>query len=139
MTTYIFKVKLKYNKRTYREIEILANQTLDDLHYAIFDAFDFEEMHLYSFFMSGKVWDNNSEYCLPNPEMRMGKSSKNVKIQNLDLEPRQKFLYLFDYGDSWEFEVEFLGNEEAKKGIKYPRVIKKSGDSPEQYPDYEEE
>lgn len=139
MKTYIFKAKLKHNKRTYREIEILENQNLDNLHYAIFGAFNFGEMHLYSFFMSGKAWDKESEYCLPSSEMGGAKSSKKTKIKDLPLEPKQKFLYLFDYGDCWEFEVEFLKNGTADSKAKYPRVIKKAGDSPGQYPDYEED
>ncbi|MBU4331799.1 plasmid pRiA4b ORF-3 family protein [Patescibacteria group bacterium] len=137
MTTYIFKVKLKYDKRTYREIEILENQTLDDLHWAIFRAFDFEEMHLYSFFMNNKAWSGvEFEYCAPQAD---GRSAKKVKINSLNLELKQKFLYLFDYGDSWEFEMEFVGNGQAQNKVKYPIVVKKAGDSPEQYPDYDEE
>ena len=128
MKTYIFKTKLKHDKRTYRIIEMKGNQTLHDLHSAIFNAFDFEEMHLYSFFMSGKSWDNESEYCLPNPEMRSAKSSKNAKVQDLELKPKQKFLYLFDYGDEWEFEIEFLENSKIEKNIKYPKIIKKMED-----------
>ena len=93
MQTYIFKTKLNHEKRTYRTIEMKGSQTLDHLHNAIFDAFDFYDEHLYSFFMSGKAWDNEGEYCLPNPEMEMGaaKSSKNAKVQDLGLEPKQNF------------------------------------------------
>ena len=42
MKTFVFKVKLKYDKRVWRKIEILGSQTLDDLHMAIQEAFNFD-------------------------------------------------------------------------------------------------
>lgn len=137
MKTYIFKVKLKYDKRTWRKIEILNSQTLDDLHMAIQEAFNFDAdpTHLYSFFMSGKAWDRHSEYCHPDAD---GHPATRVKIESLNLKPKQKFLYLFDYGDEWEFEVEFLEEGTSEKAV-YPRIIDSRGKAPEQHPDYEEE
>lgn len=136
MKTYFFKVKLKWDKRTYRTIEMSENQTLDHLHQAIFDAFDFEEMHLYSFFMNNRAWSPPQyEYCAPQAD---GRKADKVKVSLLRLKPKQKFLYLFDYGDSWEFEIEFIGNGKKENKIKYPKVIKSAGESPTQYPDSDE-
>ncbi len=47
---YTFKVALKGAKGIWRRIEVAGKQTLDDLHEAIFEAFDREEEHLYSFY-----------------------------------------------------------------------------------------
>ena len=55
MRVYCIKAALMYNKRTYRNIEILENQTLEDLHSAIFEAFDRYDPHLYSFFLTRKA------------------------------------------------------------------------------------
>jgi len=41
-----------------------------------------------------------------HPEPRL--PATKVKIESLNLKPKQKFLYLFDYGDQWEFEVEYI-------------------------------
>lgn len=65
MKTYIFHVSLPGTGRVWRKIKMQAEQTLDQLHYAIQNAFDFGADHLYSFFMSGKAWDRHSEYSLP--------------------------------------------------------------------------
>jgi hypothetical protein len=46
-----------------REIEIAANNTLGDLGFAILDAYDFGSDHLWSFFLSGKAWDKETEYA----------------------------------------------------------------------------
>jgi len=46
-----------------REIEIAANNTLGDLGFAILGAYDFGSDHLWSFFLSGKPWDKETEYA----------------------------------------------------------------------------
>jgi len=61
-----------------------------------------------------------------------------VRIESLNLKPKQKFLYLFDYGDEWQFEVEFSKERASEKAL-YPRIINSKGEAPQQYPDYEEE
>ena len=65
MKTYIFHVSVARTGRTWRKIEIRDNQTLHGLHLAIQDAFEFDNDHLYSFFMSGKAWDRRTEYRPP--------------------------------------------------------------------------
>ena len=65
MKTYIFHVSIPGFGRVWRKIEMEANQTLEELHYAIQAAFEFDDDHLYSFFMSGRAWDESTEYCLP--------------------------------------------------------------------------
>ena len=158
MKTFIFKVKLKYDKRVWRKIEILGSQTLDHLHTAIQEAYGFDADHLYSYFMSGKAWDHsNFEYYHPeadpkipiNKKMRTMSSmirgsypeprlpATRVRIESLNLEPKQKFLYLFDYGDEWQFEVEFI-TEGTPQKTHYPRIIDSKGEAPEQYTDCDE-
>jgi hypothetical protein len=45
---------VKENQVVLRKIEIRGDQTLEDLHIAIFDAFDREEEHLYEYQIGGK-------------------------------------------------------------------------------------
>jgi len=47
---YVLKVALCGSKGIWRRIAMLPAQTLDDLHEAIFTAFDRYDEHLYSFF-----------------------------------------------------------------------------------------
>ncbi|HID86109.1 MAG TPA: plasmid pRiA4b ORF-3 family protein [Anaerolineae bacterium] len=133
----VCKEKTGTNKVTYQRkpsvwqlIEIAENQTLDDLHYAILDAMRFDADHLYSFFMSGRAWDETTEYASPYGE---GPSAAGVKIGDLGLRMKQKFLYLYDYGDEHRFEVQLVGiNPEAPKG-RYPKIVEKHGRPPRQY------
>jgi hypothetical protein len=49
------------------------------------------------------------------------------------------FAYWFDYGDDWWHRIDVVRiADEAPKG-KYPRVTERVGESPPQYPDWEEE
>jgi hypothetical protein len=65
MKTYTFHVSLPRTGKCWRKIEIGADQTLEELHLAIQDAYEFDNDHLYSFFLSGKAWDKRTEYALP--------------------------------------------------------------------------
>ena len=136
---YQFKVSLKEMPGIWRIIEIKGNQMLSSLHKAIFNAFDRFDEHLYSFFMSNKPFDKESEYNLPDPDdYRWETDATRIRISTLHLKSGQKFLYLFDYGDSWWHQVEVIKiSEEVPEGI-YPRVIKKNGKSPPQYPQEDE-
>jgi hypothetical protein len=66
-----------------REIEIAANSTLGDLGFAILDAYDFDNDHLWSFFLSGKAWDRASEYSYQGSDWDEGEDLEDV----LDLFP----------------------------------------------------
>jgi hypothetical protein len=65
MRTYTFHVSLPGYGRVWRKLELPSDFTLEDLHLAIQGAFQFDNDHLYSFFMSGKAWDASTEYALP--------------------------------------------------------------------------
>jgi tetratricopeptide (TPR) repeat protein len=131
---YLFKVSLKEKPEIWRIIAIKGNQMLSSLHKAIFKAFDRFDEHLYSFFMSGKPYDRESEYISPYPEApKSSKLATRIRIDSLFGGDGQNFLYLFDYGDEWWHDVEFIGiSDKAARG-NYPRVVKKQGKSPPQY------
>lgn len=136
LLTYTFKVTYLYDPEVWRTIEIAEGQSLHDLHWAIQDAVDFDADHLYSFFMSGRAWDQSSEYAHPYAD---GASAAKVKIGDLNLRMKQRFLYLFDYGDQHRFDVQLVGaNPEAPQGD-YPRVVERHGEDPVQYPMWDEE
>lgn len=66
MKTYTFNVSLPGHDRVWRKLELPGEATLEDLHFAIQNAYAFDADHLYSFFMSGKAWDSATEYSLPD-------------------------------------------------------------------------
>jgi hypothetical protein len=120
---FVFKVKFSERKSIWRLIEIKKSQALHDLHEAILDSFGLDSDHLYSFFMSNKFWDRKTEYSHPEAD---GKPAHKARLGRLDLNIKQKFAYVHDYGDENRFEVELVDIKEVEKGVKYPRETKRN-------------
>ena len=119
------------------------------------EAYGFDDDHLYSYFMSGKAWDLSGyeyyhPYAEPQNEVEVGmrvmaakirgtpeprRRATEVELQSLSLRQKQRFLYLFDYGDEWMFEVEYVG-EGVSEEVFYPRIVGSRGESPQQYSDF---
>ncbi len=129
-----FKVSLRDRPDIWRIIDIKGNQMLSSLHKAIFKAFNRFEEHQYSFFLSNKPFDRESEYTSPGIGADgMGKLAARIRIDSVELYGGPKFLYLFDYGDEWWHNVELISVTERVTRANYPRVVKKQGKSPPQY------
>jgi hypothetical protein len=123
------------DKTIWRKIKISHKHSLNALHLAIQEAFDFDDDHLYSFFMDGKRYSKNaynSPYCNEGPY------ADEAIIGELGLYIGQKILYLFDYGDSWEFQVQLLGIDEKEFMLNDPQIIEAKGEAPSQYGDQED-
>lgn len=90
MKTYTFHVSLPGTGRVWRKIELLASQTLEDLHFAIQGAYSWDADHLYSFFMSGKAWDEKTEYCLPKGYTPWGEPIDEAKEGKKGAEPAEQ-------------------------------------------------
>jgi Plasmid pRiA4b ORF-3-like protein len=134
--TYYFKVAL--DKKIYRVIAIGANDSFDDLHEAIQDAFDFYNDHLYAFFMDGRRWSQGSDVFW-SPNNNEGIFADEVQIGEAKLIEGKTFLYLYDFGSEWHFKVTVKAINTEEKPPKKPKVIESVGESPEQYGDDEEE
>jgi hypothetical protein len=134
---FTFRVNHRALPEVWRDIELAEDQTLEDLHLMIQQAYEWWDDHLYSFFLSGEVGDQASEIGSPWSDTSL--HTHQVQIDRLDLQPGQRFLYFFDYGDSHEFDVQLLTINPAAAPGQYPRLVGKQGQAPPQYPDYDEE
>lgn len=124
-----------------RTIQIRGDQTLADLHDAIFDAFGRFDAHMYEFqFGTGPMDPGGDRYVLPGalgaddggrrPAGRVDQTT----IASLGLKVDQAFGYWFDFGDDWWHQINVVAvDERAPKG-KFPRVTKRIGENPPQYP-----
>lgn len=153
MNVYKFKVALDHDKRTYRNIEILSNQTLEDFHEIIFESFDRNDEHLYSFYITiNQVKNRHSrskapEYTDPtwieddfNSTFGQQKyDASEAEIGSLKLKIKDKIYYLFDFGDCWWHEITLLSVTQTDNIKGFPKIAKRSGNSPEQYPDYDDD
>jgi hypothetical protein len=138
---------VRKNKEVCRTIAIRGDQTLEDLHYAIFDAFNREDEHMYEFQFGKRPHDRNArtyvhEFALEGPfgeETEHEGLVHDTSIGSLNLKPRQEFFYWFDFGDDWWHKIAVVSIEEAAPAGKYPRVTKSVGDSPPQYIGWDED
>ncbi len=118
-------------------MEIDSEATLEELHLAIQTAVNFENDHLYEFYIARTARSRE----------RIRFEDENEAIYTTDLEDvfplqkNRKLFYMFDYGDSWLFKIAQTRKKPfpAAARTKYPRVISESGEKPEQYPDFDEE
>jgi len=133
---------LKKNKVISRTIEILGDQTLEDLHHCIFEAFDRFDEHLYEFQFGGKGPDdpNAKRYVLPAAKDRTAAGDlTRTKIGSLGLKVGDIFGYVFDYGDNWLHQIDVLSISDSAPAKKYPCITKRVGQSPPQYRDDDED
>ncbi len=128
-----------------RLIQIRGDQTLEHLHGAIFQAYNRFDEHFYEFqFGKGPNDPKGKRYVLPEMfaegvrEPTVVGDVTRTTIDSLNLKIEQPFGYWFDYGDDWWHQINVEAIEEKIPKTAYPRVTKRVGKSPPQYPDQEE-
>ncbi len=130
---YVCKVSLHYQSGIWRKVALAARHTLEDLHFIIQEAFRFDDDHLYSFYLHPK---NDRRDVYHHPEFE-APGADEAKIGALGLLPGRKFRYLFDFGDSWQFDIVLEEIREGEKVPKEPKILEEHGKAPKQYRDWE--
>jgi len=141
---WTLRVKLpQAQSKCIRVIEIKPTATFLELHEAIQDAVDFDNDHLFEFFIGRHP--GNRAYTIggePNWDtFSPVRTYRNVRISRVwPLPTGMKLYYLFDFGDNWLFQINKTRHKDKliQSGIVYPRVIEARGKNPEQYPDWDE-
>lgn len=80
----------------YRKIDIPNTYTFEQLHHIIQIAFDWTNSHLYEF-MNGLELIGDEEANI---------DAKKIRLKERFYEPKQRILYVYDFGDNWEHKVE---------------------------------
>lgn len=124
---YLFKVAL--NHSCWRTVQLSESHTLLDLHELIQEAFAFDDDHLYAFYMDRKKF---SKHCYNSPLDSNGPFVNDAKIGNLHLYEGQRFLYLFDFGDEWEFNIDIMKITEGIENVS-ALICDRKGNAPLQY------
>ncbi|MEM1123999.1 MAG: plasmid pRiA4b ORF-3 family protein, partial [Bacteroidota bacterium] len=131
---YILKVGLLYEPKIWRKVALNGEDTLLDLHQIIQKAFKFDDDHLYAFYM-----DKRRNRSINDPRGGDPPFVDDFQLGDLNLTINQRFFYLFDFGDSWEFTIDLLEIQEVDKKLKTPKIIEKKGEAPPQYGYYDED
>jgi hypothetical protein len=135
-------VRASLRARLYRDIEVSSSSTLADLAEAIVAAFGFDMDHAYGFYsrLTGKLFDSPRRFELfADIEGSSSRSVKDTRLIAAFPKVGSKMTLLYDYGDEWRFRVEVTETGHAEPGAHYPRIVRKIGKAPLQYPEIEEE
>lgn len=149
---YVIRAALEGAPEIWRRIAIRGGQTLHDLHDLLYEAFDRYDEHLYSFFVPFRpqktrprhIYDKAVEYTHPYNFAEQGGEkdfydASRTSIESMGLKEKQRFYYLFDFGDEWWHVLTVEKTAETPDEGEYPRILEREGQSPEQYPDEDEE
>lgn len=129
---YKFRVILDAEEDVFRDIAILEEDTLEDLHNAIFNAFGFDGMEVASFYTCDDTWNQEDEISLfdtgdvPGEQRIM---SDYALSDILDAE-NTKIIYVYDFISMWTFLVELAAIEEPEGGASYPELLFSHGEMP---------
>ena len=80
--------------------------------------------------MNGQPWRGEAYWSPNNDE---GPYADKIKLGNLNLEIKQKFLYLYDFGDEWTFSIQVEKILETDVPVLKPIIFETRGEAPEQY------
>ena len=126
MEIYTLEITFPYDEseeRWLRVLEVKENITLKNLHTYIQDVVNFDNDHMYTFYVGKK------------PQNEFDSLPEKVKLNEIYPITGYKLYYLFDFGDSWLFQIKKSRKRaSADSNLDYPRIVKAVGDNPEQYP-----
>lgn len=123
--------KIAFDRSAWRKVALSSKHTMEDLHKVIIKAFEFDDDHLYSFFMDGTKWSSN---CIVSPGDNSGDpNAAETTIGSVGLSSGHRFMYLFDYGDEWMFTITVEQIKETDSEPITPHIIEQYGNGPEQY------
>lgn len=142
-----YQLKVMLNKKCYRVISIGGGADFVALHYAIINAFDFDDDHLYAFYMNGMESgydDEENQILSPNCNDGVFYGGENtyadeILVGKMGLFEGKTFLYVFDFGDRWQFNIVVEKIIPSEVELTEATVIASLGESPEQYRDWEED
>lgn len=129
---YKFRVILDAEEDIFRDIAILEDDTLEDLHNAIFNAFGFDGSEVASFYTCDDTWNQEDEI----PLFDTGDVPGEIRTMNdyplssiLDKE-NTKIIYVYDFISMWTFLVELAAIEDEQVGATYPETLFSHGEMP---------
>ncbi len=129
---YKFRVILDTEDDVFRDIAILEDDTLEDLHNAIVNAFGFDGLEIASFYTCDDQWTQDEEISLFDTGDVPGeqKIMSDYQLSELLNEDQTKIIYVYDFINMWTFLVELAAVEEQTVGATYPETLFSHGEMP---------
>ncbi|RZJ57155.1 MAG: hypothetical protein EOO45_27885 [Flavobacterium sp.] len=136
---YKFRVILDAEEDVFRDIAILEEDTLEDLHNAIVNAFGFDGLEIASFYTCDDEWNQEDEIPLFDTGDVPGeqKTMASYTLEGRFDEDNTKIIYVYDFLNMWTFFVELAAIEEVQVGVIYPDLLFSHGIMPAIAPEKE--
>ncbi|MDR0386922.1 MAG: plasmid pRiA4b ORF-3 family protein, partial [Treponema sp.] len=103
----------------WRMLNVPGECTLGDLHIILQIAFGWEDGHMHSFTIKSTQYGRIDVMGFDDDDVA---DEDAVRLCDLPLRSRQKFTYLYDFGDSWEHEITVSKTTRAGGDEYLPRV-----------------
>lgn len=136
---YRFRVILDAKEDVFRDIEINSENTLEEFHNSITQAFGFEGNEMASFYVSNEQWEQGEEIAL----FDLSEGIDSIRIMNktslhdVTHKEQPRLLYVYDFLIMWTFLVELADVTDADPEQTYPNLIFAHGVLPDETPDKE--
>ena len=133
---YRFRVILDAEEDVFRDIEMLQESTLEDLHNTIIQSFGFDGTEMASFYASDDNWTQGEEFS----QFDMGGEVRLMNETSLDSvlsEDKTKMIYVYDFLNMWTFLVELAEIADPEDSIDYPNLMFVHGQIPNSAPEKE--
>ena len=130
---YRIRIILDVKEDVFRDIEIEATSTLEDLHHAITQSFGFLGNEMASFYKSNESWHQGEE--LPLESMENGSNMRDEPLNKIFTSSQHHLIYVYDFLNLWTFFVELKESADIISSSSYPNLIYSKGDVPEEAPE----
>ncbi|MEK8180161.1 hypothetical protein WMW71_07385 [Flavobacterium buctense] len=136
---YKFRAILDAEEDVFRDIAIQEDDTLEDLHNAIVNAFGFDGLEVASFYTCDDQWNQEEEIPMFDTGDVAGeqKIMSDYPLNQLLGEDQTKIIYVYDFINMWTFLVELAAVEDEEIGITYPNLLFSHGVLPAIAPEKE--
>ena len=134
---YKIRIILDAEDDIFRDVEIEAGNTLEDLHNTITQSFGFMGNEMASFYTCDENWNQEEEIALFDME-EFGAPARLMNetfLEDVLTEERPKLIYVYDYFSLWTFFVELADIVQKEDGRAYPNVLFSFGVLPDSPPE----
>ncbi|PCE64265.1 IS1096 element passenger TnpR family protein [Sediminicola luteus] len=134
---YKIRIILDAQEDIFRDIEIEDNNTLEDLHNAITQAFGFLGQEMASFYTCDEAWNQDEEIALFDMGPNEGETRlmHTTVLTDIITEESPKLIYVYDFLSMWTFFVELADIVEKEDGRSYPNLLFTFGELPDTPPE----
>ncbi len=120
----------------WRRIEVPLNMRLDTLHRVLQIIMGWEDEHLHQFIVNAGDRGNTVYYGVTDADLGFDpfdwqdmRNERKTRLSDILTAPKSKFVYEYDFGDSWDHDIVLEKIVPHQPGVHYPRCVagKRSG------------